>query len=70
MFCRDDIAYGGNGDDDCDNDEMRAEAVWIVILISDGVPNAGVWGDNAPSSLDDWICPTDTWEPPVGTGPP
>jgi len=69
MYCRDLIAYGGNGDGDCDRNEMREEAVWISIVLSDGVVNsaAKVFPPVVP---DDWWCPTATWAPPTGAGQP
>jgi hypothetical protein len=71
MYCRDAVAFGGNGDGDCDRDEMREEAVWIAIVLSDGVANAGtVTLPNPPATADDWICPDVTWGPPTGSGPP
>jgi hypothetical protein len=71
MFCRDDPAYGGDGDGNCDRGEMREEAVWIAIVLSDGVANAGSSTmPNPPATADDWICPDYTWGSPTGSGPP
>ena len=55
-FCLDDIIVNG----DCDRVEMREEAVWITILLSDGAANAAVV--NAPPLVPgDWLCPNTTW---------
>ena len=55
-FCLDDIIVNGN----CDRVEMREEAVWITILLSDGAANAAVI--NAPPLVPgDWLCPNTTW---------
>ena len=62
-FCIDD-----NGNDICDRNEMREEAVWIVILLTDGAANAGTFA-NPPASFDEWICPASTY-PPLNTDPP
>jgi hypothetical protein len=62
-FCIDD-----NGNGDCDRNEMREEAVWIVILLTDGAANAAS-AANPPTSFDDWICPASTY-PPLNTDPP
>jgi len=69
MYCRDAIAYGGNGDGDCDREEMREEAVWIAIMLSDGIANAATQTD-PPVVPGDWICPVATWGAPSGGGPP
>jgi hypothetical protein len=69
MYCRDLVAYGGNGDGDCDRNEMREEAVWIAIVLSDGVANSAA-KVSPPVVADDWWCPTATWAGPTGTGPP
>ena len=62
-FCLDDVIVNGL----CDRPEMREEAVWIVILVSDGVANAGLAAAGPPEV---WICPSSTHAPPAGTGPP
>jgi len=62
-FCIDD-----NGNDICDRNEMREEAVWIVILLTDGAANAGT-AANPPTTFDEWICPASTY-PPLSTDPP
>ena len=55
-FCLDDVIVNG----DCDRIEMREEAVWIAILLSDGAANAAVL--NTPPVLpSDWLCPDTTW---------
>jgi len=69
MYCRDAVAYGGNGDGDCDREEMREEAVWIAIMLSDGIANAATQND-PPVVPGDWICPVSTWGSPSGGGPP
>jgi len=69
MYCRDAVAYGGNGDNDCDPGEMREEAVWIAIVLSDGVANSAS-KVSPPAVPDDWWCPEATWAPPTGSGPP
>ena len=69
MYCRDAVAYGGNGDGDCDRAEMREEAVWIAIMLSDGIANAANQVD-PPAVPNDWICPVSTWGAPSGGGPP
>jgi hypothetical protein len=69
MYCRDPLAYGGNGDNDCDRNEMREEAVWIAIVLSDGVVNSAA-KVLSPTIPDDWWCPTATWAPPTGAGQP
>jgi hypothetical protein len=69
MYCRDAIAYGGDGDGDCDRNEMREEAVWVALVLSDGVVNAASYLV-PPLVPADWWCPNDTWAPPTGTGPP
>jgi hypothetical protein len=61
-FCLDDVIVNGV----CDRVEMREEAVWIVILVSDGVANAALRSE----SPDIWICPISTHAPPAGAGPP
>ncbi len=66
-FCLDDgppAAAAGNGA--CDRTEMREEAVWIVLLISDGAANAGLISEGP----DIWYCPSSTWASPAGSGPP
>ncbi|MFQ5943578.1 MAG: TadE/TadG family type IV pilus assembly protein [Anaerolineales bacterium] len=69
MYCRDDVAYGGNGNGNCDRTEMREEAVWVSLVLSDGVVNAAA--DVVPPTVPtDWWCPNATWAPPTGTGPP
>ncbi len=50
---------------DCDREEMREEAVWIVLLLTDGAANAAIGGGN-PAVFADWICP-DTTYPPTST---
>ena len=53
----------------CDRDsEMREEAVWITILLTDGAANAAI-GDGDPLNFPDWICP-DTTYLPIGIAPP
>lgn len=42
----------------------REDAVWVVVLLSDGVANAGL---NTAVSPPEWICPSGTW---LGFGPP
>jgi hypothetical protein len=69
MYCRDAVDYGGNGDGNCDRNEMREEAVWIAIMLSDGIANAANSAD-PPSVPGDWICPISTWGAPSGGGPP
>ncbi len=68
MYCRDAVSYGGNGDGNCDRNEMRAEAVWVALVLSDGVVNAAA--DVVPVVPADWWCPNATWAPPTGSGPP
>jgi len=69
MYCRDAVAYGGDGDGNCDRNEMREEAVWVALVLSDGVVNAA--SDVVPPTVpSDWWCPPATWAPPTGTGPP
>lgn len=66
-FCLDDgppVSVAGNGN--CDRTEMREEAVWIVVLVSDGAANAGL----ASESPDIWYCPSSTHASPAGSGPP
>jgi hypothetical protein len=69
MYCRDDPAYGGDGDSTCDRNEMREEAVWIAIILSDGIANAAN-SASPPTVPGDWICPVSTWATPAGGGPP
>ena len=69
MYCRDAIAYGGDGDGNCDRNEMREEAVWVALVLSDGVVNAAA-EIIPPTAPGDWWCPNDTWAPPTGSGPP
>ena len=45
----------------------RQEAVWIVVLLTDGAANAAV-RTYTPSV--EWICPSSTWASPAGGGPP
>ncbi len=69
-FCIDDgppPADAGNGV--CDRGEMREEAVWIVILLTDGAANAAATA-NPPTSWDDWICPANTYSGPGEPVPP
>lgn len=61
-FCLDDVIVNGA----CDRVEMREEAVWIVVIVSDGAANAGL----ASESPDIWICPSSTHASPAGSGPP
>jgi hypothetical protein len=56
MFCPDD-----DGDDVCDREEMREEAVWITILLTDGAANAGTRLKVPLITHDDWICPAATY---------
>jgi hypothetical protein len=48
-------------------DYGRKEAVWVIILLSDGVANAAYAVNpdftplNDPLIADDWYCPTDFW---------
>ena len=68
-FCIDDgppVKDAGNGV--CDRGEMREEAVWIVLLLTDGAANAAIAGGD-PAVFSDWICP-DTTYPPTSTEPP
>ena len=63
-FCLDDgppVSDAGNGT--CERGEMREEAVWIVILLTDGAANAATETD-PPTSWDHWICPTNTYSGP------
>jgi hypothetical protein len=60
VFCPDD-----DGDDVCDREEMREEAVWITILLTDGAANAGTRLKDPLISHDDWICPATTYLPPA-----
>lgn len=66
----DGLRLAGNLFADNDNDEdpwendSREDAVWVVVLLSDGVANAGI---NADVSPPEWICPLGTW---FGDGPP
>ena len=39
----------------------REQAVWVVVLISDGVANAAV---RVASSPPEWVCPSSTWDEP------
>ena len=58
-FCVDDNPKNG----DCDRaTEMREEAVWITILLTDGAANAAI-GDGDPANFNDWICPESTYWP-------
>ena len=53
-FCRD-----KNGDGDCldvSAGEIRPEAVWIVVLLTDGAANAAI-DDTASEEPDLWLCP-------------
>lgn len=61
-FCLDDVIVNGL----CDRPEMREEAVWIVVIVSDGAANAGLVSE----SPDIWYCPTSTHASPAGSGPP
>jgi hypothetical protein len=45
----------------------RLEAVWIVVLLTDGAANAAITNDGPPTV---WTCPMSTWKPPTGHGPP
>ncbi len=68
-FCIDDgppASDAGNGA--CDRGEMREEAVWIVILLTDGAANAGTTAN--PPSWNDWICPSSTYSGPGEPAPP
>ena len=62
-FCLDDVIVNSL----CDRIEMREEAVWIVIILTDGVANSALSNPGPPEV---WICPPATWAPPVGSGPP
>ena len=42
----------------------REQAVWVVVLLSDGVANAAIRGASSPP---EWVCPPSTW---FGFGPP
>ena len=42
----------------------REQSVWVVVLLSDGVVNAGL---NTAVAPPEWICPSTTW---FGFGPP
>ncbi len=55
-FCLDDIIVNGI----CDRVEMREEAVWITILLTDGAANAAVISSGPPIV---WLCPNTTWAP-------
>ncbi len=39
----------------------REQAVWVVVLISDGVANAAI---RVASSPPEWVCPSSTWDGP------
>lgn len=41
----------------------RDEAVWIVILLSDGGANAALKTDGNPALADDWLCPGSPGQP-------
>jgi hypothetical protein len=51
-FCKD-----KNGNSNCDPDEMREEAVWIVVLLTDGAANAAINAAAPPDKPDRWLCP-------------
>ncbi len=55
-FCVDDNPTNGT----CDRAEMREEAVWITILLTDGATNAAI-GSGNPNVSTDWICPESTY---------
>jgi hypothetical protein len=58
-FCKDDNPANGV----CDRAEMREEAVWIVILLTDGAANAAIRDGDDPSDFTKWICPANTYDP-------
>lgn len=63
-YCLDDGTPSGvAGNGVCDRGEMREEAVWITILLSDGAANAAVV-NAPPTGPDDWRCPNTTWAAP------
>jgi hypothetical protein len=39
----------------------REQAVWVVVLLSDGVANAAIRVDSSPP---EWVCPSSTWDGP------
>ena len=39
----------------------REQAVWVVVLLSDGVANAAI---RVASSPPEWVCPPSTWDGP------
>ena len=51
-FCKD-----KNGNSNCDPDEMREEAVWIVVLLTDGAANAAINAAAPNNDPDRWLCP-------------
>lgn len=51
-FCKD-----KNGNHNCDPDEMREEAVWIIVLLTDGAANAAIDVLAPPVDPDRWLCP-------------
>jgi hypothetical protein len=48
---------------------MREEAVWIVILLTDGAANAAA-SASPPTSWGEWICPSSTYSGPGEPAPP
>ena len=62
-FCKD-----KNGNSNCDSDEMREEAVWIVVLLTDGAANAALNAAAPPVDPGRWLCPgslsAPTWVQP------
>jgi hypothetical protein len=62
-FCKD-----KNGNSNCDSDEMREEAVWIVVLLTDGAANAALNAAAPPIDPGRWLCPgslsAPTWVQP------
>jgi hypothetical protein len=65
-FCRD-----KNADGDCldiNLGEMRPEAVWIVVLLTDGAANAAIDDKAPPKDPERWLCPgladSPTWVEP------
>jgi hypothetical protein len=60
-FCVDDNPTNN----DCDREEMREQAVWIAILLTDGSANAAIYpgSDPGPPDFSNWICPANTYDP-------
>jgi hypothetical protein len=63
----DGLRFAGNlfadndNDRDPDENDSREQAVWVVVLLSDGVANAAIRVDSSPP---EWVCPPSTWLPP------